>query len=89
VSAESDRLADQIADLEERAQAFDDAASPLSTLLEAVNDNNSVLWDLDPWLTCNNVNQALSTADERSKVLWAEVAELEKRYEALCDEDDD
>jgi len=38
-----DKLCDEIAELEEQAQAYDNAASPLSTLLEAVNDCDSCL----------------------------------------------
>jgi len=89
VSAESDKLADQIAAMEERAQAFDESSSPLSILLEAANAHNSILFELDNWLTCQNISAALAVADRMSKELWEEIEGLERRYEALVEEDDD
>jgi len=78
-----DKLCDEIAELEEQAQAYDNAASPLSTLLEAVNDCDSCLYELDSWLTLRNINAAMDKADRLSTVAWAKHEQLEAKLAEL------
>ena len=96
MSDEIDKLAEEVAELEEQATAYDDAVSPLSIILNAANDCDSCLYELDSWLTTQNINKAIDKAMGLSKKTWAkheqleaELAELEEAAELDCGDGSD